>query len=96
MRKLNLKLLLIKDLLSDNYTSQTRNKLIAKAFKEVGIIEKYGSGIKRILDICEDYGIVKPKIEEVFNGFRVTLFKEKLNVVDKVTDKVTENQLKIN
>ncbi|PIP40917.1 MAG: hypothetical protein COX19_04690 [Desulfobacterales bacterium CG23_combo_of_CG06-09_8_20_14_all_51_8] len=29
--------------------------------------------------------------EEVFNGFRVTLFKEKIRVTDKVTDKVTDN-----
>jgi len=41
----------INDLLSGNYSSKTRNKLIAKAFKEVGLIERYGSGIKRILDI---------------------------------------------
>ena len=69
----------ISDLLSDNYTSQTRNKLIAKAFKETGIIERYGTGIKRVIDICEDYGVIPPKFEEVFNGFKVTLFKEKLN-----------------
>jgi ATP-dependent DNA helicase RecG len=58
--------------------SQARNKLIAKAFKEAGIIERYGSGIRRILSICNDYGIVPPRIEEVFNGFRVVLFKEKM------------------
>jgi len=67
----------ISDLLTDNYTSQARNKLIAKAFKEAGIIERYGSGIRRILSICNDYGIVPPRIEEVFNGFRVVLFKKK-------------------
>jgi ATP-dependent DNA helicase RecG len=32
----------IQDLLSDNYTSQCRNKLIANAFKETGLIERYG------------------------------------------------------
>jgi len=93
----------IDDLLSGNYSSQTRNKLIAKAFKEIGVIERYGTGIKRIFDICEVYGIIPPKFEEVFNGFRVTLFKEKLKVTDKVTDKGTdkvtdnlsENQIQI-
>ena len=69
----------ISDLLTDNYTSQARNKLIAKAFKEAGIIERYGSGIRRILSICNDCGIVPPRIEEVFNGFRVILFKEKIS-----------------
>ena len=69
----------IENLLTDNYSSQTRNKLIAKAFKETGIIEKYGTGIKRILNICKNYGVIPPKFEEVFNGFKVTLFKEKLD-----------------
>jgi len=69
--------LTVNDLLSDNYTSKTRNKLIAKAFKEVGLIERYGTGIKRILDICTNYGIIHPKFEEVQTGFLVTICKEK-------------------
>ena len=71
--------LTIEDLLSGIYVSQTRNKLIAKSFKEVGFIERYGSGILRVRQICRDYGIIEPKFEEVFDGFRVTLFKEKVS-----------------
>jgi ATP-dependent DNA helicase RecG len=70
----------INDLLSGNYISHCRNKLIARAFKESGLIEQYGSGIKRILNICEDYGIVPPVFEEVFNGFKVTLYKKRMDV----------------
>jgi len=91
--------LTIKDLLSDNYTSQTRNKLIAKAFKEAGLIERYGSGIKRILTICKAYGVKAPMFEEAAQGFKVTLFKvtDKVtdSVTDKVTDKLTTNQTQI-
>lgn len=68
----------IQDLLSGNYTSKSRNKLIAKAFKEAGLIERYGSGILRIQNICKDYGVVIPVIEEAMNGCRVVLFNEKL------------------
>ena len=82
--------LTVADLLADNYTSQTRNKLIAKAFKEIGLIERYGSGIRRILNICRDYGLKQPVLEEVSNGFKVTLFKEKTDNADRVTDKVTD------
>ena len=49
------------------------------SFKEVGFIERYGSGILRVRQICRDYGIIEPKFEEVFDGFRVTLFKEKVS-----------------
>jgi len=87
----------IADLLSNNYSSKVRNKLIARAFKESGIIEKYGSGIKRVFDICNDHGVIPPKFEEIFNGFKVTLFKTKSNVTDNVTDNRTINILnKIN
>ena len=86
--------LTIKQLLSDNYISQPRNKLIAKAFKEAGLIERYGSGIKRILNICKNYGIKQPVFEEVFNGFRVILFKEKLDVPKDVVKNVAKDVAK--
>jgi len=39
----------VEDLLTFSNKSVPRNKLIADFFKELGIIEKYGSGIKRIV-----------------------------------------------
>jgi len=60
-----------------NYTSKSRNKLIAQAFKEVGIIERFGSGIIRVRNICEDYGIKEPEFNEILNGFQVILYNEK-------------------
>ena len=58
------------------------------------MIERYGSGIKRILNICKDYGIVPPVFEEVFNGFKVTLFKKRINVTKAVTKDVTKDVTK--
>jgi len=80
----------IKDLLSGNYISKSRNKLIAKAFKEVGLIERYGSGIMRIYKICKEYGIKEPDFKEISNGFMVTLFKETVKDTDKDTNKDTD------
>lgn len=58
-------------------------------------IEPYGSGISRIRKICHEYGIKEPWLEEILNGFKVTLFKEKLvdnnNVVDNVVVGVVED-----
>lgn len=81
----------VQDLLSGNYVSQCRNKLIARAFKEAGLTERYGSGINRILNICKNHGIVPPVFEEIFNGFRVILYKKKANVTEDVTVNVTVN-----
>ncbi|MGB9499500.1 MAG: ATP-binding protein [Dissulfuribacterales bacterium] len=38
----------MQDILSGKIASNHRNKQIASIFKEAGIIEKYGSGIKRV------------------------------------------------
>src|SRR5665647_948951 len=80
----------IQDLLSGNYISKSRNKLIAKAFKEAGLIERYGSGIIRIYKICKEYGIKEPDFKEISNGYMVTLFKDSIDVTEKGTEKGTE------
>jgi ATP-dependent DNA helicase RecG len=67
------------ELLNFNYQPQARNKLIAKAFKEIGKVEKYGSGMKRIFTICEEYGIIAPQINIKENSFELVLFKEKVS-----------------
>ncbi|TNF41447.1 MAG: winged helix-turn-helix transcriptional regulator [Bacteroidetes bacterium] len=82
----------INDLLSGNYSSKTRNKLIARAFKEVGLIERYGSGIMRTRKICDEYGVKMPLFEEWSQGFRVILFKEKVSEIKNDL----ENDLKEN
>ena len=70
----------INDLLTGDYTSKSRNKLIAKIFKEAGLIERYGSGIMRVRHICKEFGIVEPIFQEISNGFMVILFNEKLKL----------------
>jgi len=46
--------LTIEQLLSDNYSPKSRNTLINIMFKETGAVEKYGSGIQRIINECEN------------------------------------------
>jgi len=83
----------VQDLLSGNYTSMSRNKLIAKAFKEVGVIERYGSGIIRVRKICREYGVKEPDFNEIFNGFQVVLYNQKNITADNFSDSndVTDN-----
>jgi ATP-dependent DNA helicase RecG len=89
----------IEKLLSGDYISTIRNKKIAEIFKEAGMIEKYGSGIGRILDEFEKHGLPAPGFEEIGNGFRATAFKEvikKDRVNDRVNDRVKKNSLTYN
>jgi ATP-dependent DNA helicase RecG len=68
--------LTIDKLLSGDYASNTRNKQIANLFKEAGLIEKYGSGIKRIKEAFVRDGFVAPRFEVFQHGFKVTVFNE--------------------
>ena len=79
-------------LLRGNYTSAIRNKQVATIFKEAGIIEKYGSGIKRILEALRALGLPDPIFEEIQHGFRVTVFKttQKTTQKTKTRDQVIE------
>lgn len=55
--------------------SKIRNRVIARVFRELKMIEEFGSGIQRIIRECEKAGLKTPVFEELGASFRVTLFK---------------------
>lgn len=55
--------------------SKIRNKGIANVFGQMGLVEAWGSGIKRIFSAAEEYGLPQPKVKEFDNMFRVELFR---------------------
>lgn len=54
--------------------SKIRNRVIARVFRELGLIEQWGSGFRRILREALDLGISEPVIEEIGMRVRVTVF----------------------
>jgi len=48
----------------DSGRSDARNRVIANVFKELGLIEQWGSGIARIKKLCLNIGLKEPKIVE--------------------------------
>lgn len=66
--------LTVAKLLKGNYISTIRNKQIAGIFKEAGIMEKYGSGIRRIVEAFRNSGLPAPRFREMGEGFMVTVF----------------------
>ena len=47
----------------------------ANIFSQMGLVEAWGSGIKRIFNAAEEYGLPKPRFQEFDNMFRVELFR---------------------
>jgi ATP-dependent DNA helicase RecG len=84
----------VEDLLSNSYKSTPRNKKIAEFFKDSGLIEKYGSGIQRIIGYFKGKNHPLPEFKNISDGFQVTVFASGLekntDVPEKDTEKGTE------
>ena len=64
----------------------------ANIFSQMGLVEAWGSGIKRILNAAEEYGLPKPRFQEFDNMFRVELFRVNpiTDQADQATDQATD------
>ena len=67
--------LTVRELLADRYATKARNPEIAELFRHAGLTERYGSGIRRILDACKDHGHVDAEFQDLGSWFRVVLRK---------------------
>ncbi len=56
--------------------SRVRNRVIARVFSELGLVEQWGSGVPRMIEACRTAGLPDPRFEEIGFGFRVTLFAD--------------------
>jgi len=57
--------------------SKLRNRVIGRVFRELGLIEQWGSGIQRMTVACREAGLPEPRFEEVGWHFRVTILKRR-------------------
>ena len=79
----------LEDIIEIN-VSQPRNKNLANIFYRLNYVESYGTGIERMIDIYNQYGL-KPTFSVTDNAFKVTLpninYKQ-----DKVVDDLTQKE----
>lgn len=55
-------------------TSRIRNPVIARVFKELNLIEQWGTGVRRIFAEARELGLPEPKIEEIAMRLRFTVY----------------------
>ncbi len=60
----------VANILSERFS---RNEIIVQVLSDLGFIERLGYGIDRILQLAEEYGLPRPRLEESANGFRLTI-----------------------
>ena len=59
-----------------NGHSRLRNRTIANAFCQMGLVESWGTGIRRIREAAAKYGLPEPEFQVFDNMFRVNLFRD--------------------
>ena len=71
--------------------SKPRNLAIARAFAYMKIIEKWGTGIPRLFEVCEEYGLPKPELVDFDGDFRVNMYRKRdtdTGIQSRVNDEV--------
>ncbi|MBS0420118.1 MAG: putative DNA binding domain-containing protein [Proteobacteria bacterium] len=53
--------------------SRLRNRVVGRVFRELGYVEQWGSGIRKMIAACRDAGVAEPRLEEIGTRFRVTI-----------------------
>ena len=72
--------------------SKLRNRAIASVFAYVNIIEKWGSGIPRIMNEIREYGLQEPEFIPFENDFRVNIYRKSYNTTQS-TQGSTQNRI---
>jgi predicted HTH transcriptional regulator len=70
--------------------SRVRNRVIARTFKELGLVEQWGTGVQRMVAACAAAGLPAPEFAELGFRFRVTLRTERVAepALDRVEDRI--------
>ncbi|OGS20214.1 MAG: hypothetical protein A2252_06340 [Elusimicrobia bacterium RIFOXYA2_FULL_39_19] len=58
------------------HDSHIRNKGIAKVFFDIEFVERWGSGIGKMINLCEGAGVPVPAIKERQQGFHITFSQD--------------------
>ncbi len=54
--------------------SHIRNRVIARVFRELGLVEEWGSGYRRIANYCKENGYPIPEWQEFGSAVRVIFY----------------------
>ena len=70
--------------------SKIRNHVIARVFRELNLIEQWGSGVRRIFTEAQELGLPEPVFEEVGMRLRVVVYLAESMPLARPTEQVSE------
>jgi predicted HTH transcriptional regulator len=59
---------------SMRWVSRLYNPSLARIFREAGIMKQWGTGVKRVFEQLAEAGLPEPKVEEVMDRMRFTVY----------------------
>lgn len=62
-------------------SSKLRNRVIGRIFRELKLIEQWGSGLQKIIESCKHQGLKTPIIEDLNNQFQLTLYSSQVEKI---------------
>ena len=80
----------IKQLLSNEYISRPRNRQIAELFKDAGMFEEYGCGIRQIYTAFTDHGLRPPEFIKLPGRLIVRVFRDTACAREKIVQNAAE------
>ena len=72
----------IEDIKKGERRSYPRNKLIAKIFRDCGFIERYGSGVRKVIEQFKEYKLKEPDFRESTGGIEVVAYSKEFKEKD--------------
>ena len=63
-----------------NGHSKIRNRAIANIFNKMGLVESWGTGVRRIMGAAAEYGLPTPEFQTFDDMFRVNLYRRSENI----------------
>ncbi len=66
-----------------NGHSKLRNRVVANVFNQMGLVEAWGTGIRRIKEAAETYQLPVPNIQAFDDMFRVNFYRSQVSTIEK-------------
>ena len=79
-----------------NGRSAIRNRTLARVFEKIGMVEGWGSGLKRIIAMSREYGIEPPEFQEIGDLLRVNFYRPTYKDNKTTQETTQETTLKLN
>ena len=82
------------DLMKEGF-SKIRNRSLANAFAYMNLVEAWGSGIPKLMQAMQEYGLREPEFIDMEVAFRINLYRGQNEVIEVNKPNIDLNDLKV-